>query len=168
MGVLEFRLLHKNRKTKVHDNSSFLIKLRIIIPPILGRPWMCNNSSEIFRKKQSVRCVQRQLTIPRLSHVFTHSALSVSTNMQGSPESSCKRRSNVLFVRHLFKSPKATRSRICPLLIISTNWWMSWLLKIAAHRPKNVAVVMRTTPLPLTVSCARTFYALLVLKLTNA
>ena len=131
-------------------------------------PWMYNNSSEIFRKKQSVRCVWRQLTIPRLYLVFTHSASSVSINMQASPEGSCKRQSNVRFVRHLFKSPKATRSRTCPHLIISTDWWMFWLLKIAAHRPKNVAVVMRTTPLPLTVSCARTFYALLVLKLTNA
>ena len=84
--------------------------------------------------------------------------------MQASPEGSCKRRSNVRFVRHLFKSPKATLSRTCPHLIISTDWWMFWLLKIAAHRPKNVAVVMRTTPLPLTVSCARTFFALLVLS----
>ena len=57
MGAVEFRLLYENRKSKVHNNSSFLIKFRIIIPPILGRPWMCKNSSEIFRKKQSVRCV---------------------------------------------------------------------------------------------------------------
>ena len=35
MGALEFRLLHKNKKSKVHCNSSFLIKLRIIIPPML-------------------------------------------------------------------------------------------------------------------------------------
>ena len=32
MGALEFRLLHKHSKSKVHDNSSFLIKLRIIGP----------------------------------------------------------------------------------------------------------------------------------------
>ena len=32
MGALEFRLLHKHSKSKVHDNCSFLIKLRIIGP----------------------------------------------------------------------------------------------------------------------------------------
>ena len=73
-----------------------------------------------------------------------------------------------LVVRHLFKFLKATRSRTCPHLIISTDWWMFSLLKMAAHRPRNAVVVMRTTPLPLTVLSARTFFALLVLKLTNA
>ena len=87
-------------------------------------PWMCDNSSEIFRKKQSVRCVQRQSTILRLCHVFTHFASSVSTNTQTSQEDSYKRQSNVPFVRHLFKSPKETHSKTCPHLIISIDWWM--------------------------------------------
>ena len=88
--------------------------------------------------------------------------------MQASQEDSFKRQSNVRFVRHLFKSPKATRSRTCPHLIISTDWWMFSLLKMAAHRPRNAAVVKRTTLLPLTVSSAKTFSALLALKLINA
>ena len=154
MGALEFQQLHKNTKSKVHDNSSFLIKLRIIGPTM--------DVQQLFRNLQKeaecplcLETVNNPKTLPCL-HSFCLE------------EGSCKRRSNVRFVRHLFKSPKATRSRTCPHLIISTDWWMFWLLKIAAHRPRNVAVVMKTTPLPLTVSCARTFYALLVLKLTNA
>ena len=77
--------------------------------------------------------------------------------MQASQEDSFKRQSSVQFVRHLFKSPKATRSRDCPHLIISTDWWMFSLLKMAAHRPRNAAVVTRTTPLPLTVSLPKLF-----------
>ena len=130
--------------------------------------WMFNSFLQFLRRKLNAHCVWRQSIIRRLCRVFTHSALSVSTNMQASPEGSCRRRSNVRFVRHVFKSPKATRSRTCPHLIISTDWWMFWLLKIAAHTPRNVAAVMRTTVLPRTVSSARAFYAVLVLKLTNA
>ena len=60
MGALEFRLLHKNRKSKVHYNSSFLIKLHIIIPPMLehGCATTLQKSSErsrvsaVFRDSQ--------------------------------------------------------------------------------------------------------------------
>ena len=40
--------------------------------------------------------------------------------------------------------------------------------KMAAHRPRNAAVVMRTIPLPLTVSSAKYSSVLLVLKLISA
>ena len=134
----------------------------------LDLPWMFNSSLQFLKRKLNAHCVWRQSIIPRLCHVFTHSASSVLTNTQILQEDSYKRQSNVRFVRHLFKSPKATRSRTCPHLIISTDWWMFSLLKMAAHRPRNAAVVMRTTPLPLTVSSAKYSSVLLVLKLISA
>ena len=47
-----------------------------------------------------------------------------------------------------FKSLRETHSRICLHLIMSTDWWMFSLVKMAAHRPRsprNAAVVMKTT-----------------------
>ena len=86
--------------------------------------WMFNNFSRILRKKLNAHCVWRQSIIARLCHVFTHSASSALTNTQILREDNYKRQSNVRFVRHLFKFLKATRSRICLHLIISTDWWM--------------------------------------------
>ena len=133
----------------------------------LDSPWMFNSSLQFLRRKLNAHCVWGQSIIPRLCHVFTHSASSVLTNMQILQEDSYKRQSNVRFVRHLFKSPKATRSRTCPHLIISTDWWMFSLLKMAAHRPRNAAAVMKTIQLSLTVSSAKYSSALLVLKLIS-
>ena len=90
----------------------------------LDSPWMFNSSLQFLRRKLNAHCVWTQSIIPRLCHVFTHFVSSVSINMQASQEDSYKRQSNVRFVRHLLKSPKETRSRICPHLIISTDWWM--------------------------------------------
>ena len=134
----------------------------------LDSPWMFNSSLQFLRRKLNAHCVWRQSIIPRLCHAFTHSASSVLTNKQILQEETFKRQSNVRFVRQLFKFLKETRSRICLHLIISTDWWMFSLLKIAAHRPRNAAVVMRTTPLPLTVSSAIYSSVLLVLKLISA
>ena len=133
----------------------------------LDSPGMFNSSLQFLWRKLNAHCVWGQSIIPRLCHVFTHSASSVLTNMQILQEDSYKRQSNVRFVRHLFKSPKATRSRTCPHLIISTDWWMFSLLKMAAHRPRNAAAVMKTIQLSLTVSSAKYSSALLVLKLIS-
>ena len=130
-------------------------------------PWMFSSSLQFLRRKLNAHCVWTQWINPRLCHVFTHFASNVSINMQASQEDNYKRQSNVRFVRHLLKSPKATRSRICLHLIISTDWWMFSLLKMAAHRPRNAAVVMRTTPLPITVFSAKYSSVLLVLKLIS-
>ena len=76
MGALEFRLLHKNRKSKVHYNSSFLIKLRIIIPPMLehGCAATLQKSSErsrvsaVFRdSQQSEDFAMSSLILPWVS-----------------------------------------------------------------------------------------------------
>ena len=90
----------------------------------LDSPWMFNSSLQFLRRKLNAHCVWTQSIIPRPCHVFTHFASSVSINMQASQEDNYKRQSNVRFVRHLLKSPKETRSRICLHLIISTDWWM--------------------------------------------
>ena len=87
-------------------------------------PWMFNSFLQFLRRKLNAHCVWTQSIIPRLCHVFTHSASSVLTNTQILQEDSYKRQSNVRFVRHLFKFLKETRSRICLHLIISTDWWM--------------------------------------------
>ena len=86
--------------------------------------WMFNSSLQFLRRKLNAHCVWRQSIIPRLCRAFTHSASSVLTNTHIFQEDSYQRQSNVRFVRHLFKFPKATRSRTCPHIIISTDWWM--------------------------------------------
>ena len=76
VGALEFWLWHENRKSKVHYNSSFLIKLRIIIPPILdhGCATTLQKSSErsrvsaVFRdSQQSQDFAMSSLILPRVS-----------------------------------------------------------------------------------------------------
>ena len=86
----------------------------------LDSSWMFNSSLQFLRRKLNAHCVWTQSINPRLCHVFTHFASSVSINMQASQEDNYKRQSNVRFVRHLLKSQKETRSRICLHLIIST------------------------------------------------
>ena len=90
----------------------------------LDSPWMFNSSLQFLRRKLNAHCVWTQSIIPRLCHVFTHSASSVLTNTQILQEDSYKRQSNVRFVRHHFKFLKETRSRICLHLIIWTDWWI--------------------------------------------
>ena len=102
----------------------------------LDSPWMFNSSLQFLRRKLNAHCVWGQSIIPRLCHVFTHSASSVLTNTQILQENSYKRQSNARFVRHLSKFLKETRSRICLHLIISTDWWMFSLLKMAAQTQK--------------------------------
>ena len=59
MSALEFRLLHKNTKSKVHYNSSFLIKLRrIIIPPMLEHGCATTLQKDFFLRVAGCEFIQ--------------------------------------------------------------------------------------------------------------
>lgn len=129
---------------------------------------MLNSFLRVLKRKQNAHCASRQSKILRHCHVFTHSALSVSTNWQTSQEDSYKQPSNVRFARLPFQFPTQIPSPICLNRFISTDWWMFSLLKMAPFRLRNATPVTRTTRQQVTVLFARAFYAHLVFNTTNA
>ena len=66
-----------SRRHRLHDCSSL--------------PWMFNSSLQFLKRKLNAHCVWRQSIIPRLCHVFTHSASNVLTNSQILQEETFKR-----------------------------------------------------------------------------
>ena len=122
------------RRSIVHCKIIVLIKLRIIIPPILDHG--CATTLQKSSKRSRVSAVFRD---SQQSYDFAMSSLIL-------PRLS---RKTCRLTDYKLQIPiRETHSRICLHLIMSTDWWMFSLVKMAAHRPRsprNAAVVMKTT-----------------------
>ena len=119
------------RRSIVHCKIIVLIKLRIIIPPILDHG--CATTLQKSSKRSRVSAVFRDNN--QQSYDFAMSSLIL-------PRLS---RKTCRLTDYKLQIPKVDS---CLHLIMSTDWWMFSLVKMAAHRPRsprNAAVVMKTT-----------------------